>query len=284
VIGAQLDAYAQRPPCGGIPIYNAHAFVLPQPAAGTLVFGACRARSPMPDPGDYELGVVVGPAHGYPDHVEIVWGRVEKSSEGQPVGIMALVGGGTPSKEGWGRDYVHVWRRLIVVGHATIDGTAEELVVEWCPDASTPPCFYSDGEARTLAERARQLFVDRRSLGRGVKRQRAQADAAATAPPQKAFALVPYCSSGGPSADRGDGVIGETPEVCCSRGGSHDPDDEAVDDEAVDDEAVDDEAVDDEGSSWPPIGCRVVVGKPGPWADQLGVVRAKHNGYIKVRI
>ena len=34
----------------------------------------------------------------------------------------------------------------------------------------------------------------------------------------------------------------------------------------------------------PPIGCHVVVGKPGPFVDQVAVVQAKHHGYIKVRI
>ena len=31
-----------------------------------------------------------------------------------------------------------------------------------------------------------------------------------------------------------------------------------------------------------PIGSQVAVEKPGPWTHQLGVVQAKHNGYIKV--
>lgn len=226
-----------RPPCGGVAVIGGDGSVLPRPLPGTLVFGAARTGpTVIPDPADYDLGVVIGAAPDDARCLHVLWGHLGKDQDGLPGSSFVLYGGGQPTKEGWGRNYVHVWRRLVVVGHAVIDGTADAVSVNWRADAVVPPCFYCEGDAHVLALRAQQQVAESRSLGRGAKRQQVQALAAV---PSRLFALIPVDVGG--SSGRSKGV--DTP---------------------------------------PSIRERVVIGRHGPSANRVGVIKAKHNGHSKV--
>lgn len=217
----QLDPTAPMlQPSGSIAVIGNDGKVLPRPASGTIIFGATRTRSVAPDLADYDLGIVVAevPDVGPQCSLQIVWGRREKSFvDGTPIGEFELYGAGRPTAEGWGRDFVHVWRRLAIVGSAVIDSSADEVVIEWWPHASTPQCFYNDGEARVLAAQAQRLFAEGRSPDRGAKRQRVQSDAAAAVPSQMSFTRVPFRDGGGGFSGGGSGssgVMSGAPILC----------------------------------------------------------------------